>query len=270
MLIQLDHDGLEIRIQAHLYAGYGDTKWAEVFDFQEKWRKKHPGYPVGKDWNPRCDVYSITGSDVFGIKLAEISSKEHPIRERSKPLTLGMSYGLTEYGLAWRIKTDIETAKRHIARLFQTVPGMREYYRETREELISTEEIETMFGLIRRLPFKEHQGPNRKWAFRRAFRQAVNVKIQGPGSDLTLSGIADFEEKYTGLDILRKRNFGCLLVAEVHDAGAYDMKTTTLLKDLKWHMEHPGILQDYGIQLRVPLFVDEKRGNDWSFAKEGK
>ena len=267
MIINLDHDQLEPRIQAHIYSGLGDDTWSEVYHFQEEWRKKHPEYPEGKDWNPRADIYSVVGHKVYRVKLASIDSKKHPIRDKSKPVVLGMSYGLTEYGLAWRIGTGIEEAKEIITTTFNECPGMKKYYIETREELLATESIQTMFGLNRRLPFKHHKGENRKWQFKRAFRQAVNVKIQGPASDMTISGITDFEEKYLGLDmirVIRGPGEAVFLVAEVHDSGVYDMMTTDLLPSLKWHMMNPSILEDYGITLRVPLFVDEKRGETWS------
>ena len=268
MLIQLDHDQLEIRTQAHIYSELGDDKWREIFLFQEEWRKKHPKYPEGKDWNPRCDVYAVTGSDVFGVRLQEITSKEHPVRDKSKPVTLGMSYGLTEYGLSWRINSTVEEAKEIISKTFIAVPGMKKYYALTREDLICDEEIVTMFGAVRHLPFKHQTGKARKWAFKRALRQAVNVKIQGPSSDITVSGITDFEEKYFGLDILRRKGFNFILNAEVHDSGGYDATRVArdqFLPRLKYHMEHPGILKDYGIIFQVPLFVDIKEGANWSF-----
>lgn len=259
MIVGLDHSQLEPRIQAHLYSELGDDSWAEVYWYEEKIREKY-----GPDhYDPKADIYAVVGSRVYRVKLASINRKEHPVRDKSKPIVLGMSYGLTEFGLAKRIGSDVDYAKEVIAKTFRECPGMGKYYKLTREELIETECIETMFGLKRHLPWKHRTGRDRKWAFKRAFRQAVNVKIQGPGSDLTLSGIVDFEEKYAGLEIIRTRNFGCILVAEVHDNAIMDMKTAGHLKALKWHMENPSLLDEYEIKFRVPLAVDEKRANHW-------
>ena len=266
MIINLDHDQLEPRIQAHIYSGLGDDTWAEVYHFQEEWREKHPLYPEGKDWNPRADIYSVVGHKVFKVPIKSIDSKEHPIRDKSKPVVLGMSYGLTEFGLSWRIGVSLEEAEEIINRTFSECPGMKQYYIQTREELIEHEAVSTMFGLDRHLPFKHHKGKNRDWQFKRAFRQAVNVKIQGPASDITISGITDFEVKYFGLDMIRVIKLDCdavFLVAEVHDSGVYDMLVTDFLPALKWHMRNPSILVDYKIALKVPLFVDEKRGATW-------
>lgn len=250
-----------------MYAELGDTTWKEVFEFQEHWKKKHPNYPEGKDYNPRADIYAVIGSGVFGVKLREIDSKKHPVRKRSKPTVLGMSYGLTEYGLSWRIETSIEEAKSIIDKVFDNCPGMRKYYELTREEIASEERVVTMFGLVMPLPWKHIRGNARKWAFKKAFRRGVNGKIQGPGSDITISGIVDFEEEHYGLDIIRvypTNKHGVILCAEVHDSGVYDFKTEHLLDSLKWHMENPTILNDYGIELQVPLVVEEGRGERWS------
>jgi len=266
MIINLDHDQLEPRIQAHMYSKLGDTTWQEVFEFQAEWKKKHPGYP-DVDYNPRADIYAVVGSGVFGVKLSEITSKKHPVRESSKPTVLGMSYGLTEYGLSWRIGTSVSEAKSIIDRVFENCPGMRAYYDLTREEIGSEERVVTMFGLVMPLPWKHIRGNARKWAFKKMFRRGVNGKIQGPGSDITVSGIVDFEEEHYGLDIIRvypTNKHGVILTAEVHDSGVYDFRTEHLLGSLKWHMENPKILSDYGIELCVPLVVDEKRGERWS------
>jgi len=259
MIIGLDHSQLEPRIQAHIYAGLGDDSWAEVYWYEEKIREKYgPDY-----YDPKADIYAVVGSRVYRVKIASISSKDHPIRDKSKPIVLGMSYGLTKFGLAKRIGSDLDYAEGVIEKTFKECPGMKKYYKLTGEQLIEEECAVTMFGLKRHLPWKHHTGYDRTWAFRRAKRQAVNVKIQGPGSDMTLSGIVDFEEKHTGLDIIRTRNFGCMLVAEVHDNGTMDMLDDRKLAALKWHMENPSILKDYGIKFRVPLAVDEKRGDHW-------
>lgn len=266
MIYNLDHDQLEPRIQAHIYAGLGDTTWKEVFEFQTEWKQKHPGYP-DVDYNPRADIYAVVGSGVFGVKLAQIDSKEHAVRQRSKPAVLGMSYGLTEYGLSWRIGTSVEEAKTIINKVFENCPGMKAYYALTRDEIAENEKVTTMFGLEIKLPWKHRRGQDRKWAFKRVFRRGVNAKIQGPGSDITLSGITDFEEATFGLDTLRvfpSQAYACMIVAEVHDSAVYDAPTNKLIADLQNHMENPSILYDYNIELEVPLVVDVSYGKTWS------
>jgi len=266
MIYNLDHDQLEPRIQAHIYAGLGDTTWKEVFEFQTEWKEKHPGYP-DVDYNPRADIYAVVGSGVFSVKMRDITSKEHPTRKKSKPAVLGMSYGLTEYGLSWRIGTSVEEAKAIIDKVFDNCPGMKAYYELTRAEIAENEKVVTMFGLELKLPWKHRRGQDRKWAFKRVFRRGVNAKIQGPGSDITLSGITDFEEETFGLDSLRvypTKDYACMLVAEVHDSAVYDAPTDRLIHNLQDHMENPSILLDYNIKLEVPLVVDINRGKTWS------
>lgn len=256
MIVSLDHDQLEPRVQAHIYAGYGDESWAEVYDFQEKWRKKHPD-----EYNPRADIYAVVGCKAFKVKLKSITSKEHPIRDNSKPLVLGMSYGLTEFGLAWRLGKSQDYAKAVIKQLFRECPGMARLYQEVREEVIKTERSVDMFGVVRHLPFDRRD----KWSFKRAFRQAVNMKIQHPASAITTSGIVYFEEKYgAGLDIIRPPDkYGVMLVADVHDADVSDVREKKLIPKIIECMENPPILREYGIKLRVRLRVDEKRGDAW-------
>lgn len=256
MIVSLDHDQLEPRIQAHIYSNYGDDSWAETYWFQEKWHKKHPD-----EYNPRADIYAVVGCKAFKVKLKSITSKEHPIRDNSKPLVLGMSYGLTEFGLSWRLGCSTDRAKEIIRQLFRECPGMGRLYQDVREEVIKHERSIDMFGVVRHLPFDRRD----KWSFKRAFRQAVNMKIQHPASAITLSGIVDFEEKYgDGFDIIRvPTKYSVILVAEVHDADVSDVRNPRLVPKLVHCMEHPSILQDYGIKLKVRLRVDEKRGDAW-------
>lgn len=252
-IISLDHDQLEPRVQAHIYSKLGDDSWAETYWFKEEWERKHPGV-----YNPRADIYAVVGSVAYRVKLDSITSKKHPVRKRSKPLTLGMSYGLTPYGLAWRIGCSEEEAAGIIRTLFRGCPGMPKYFSLTREEVIKYERCETMFGKILHLPFDKRD----RWSFESAFRRGINVKIQGPASDITLSGMVDFEEKYHGLAMLVPGRDE-VLVAEVHDNLTYDMFRCRLLPKLKWHMTHPSLLETYKIKFRVPLQVDEKKGSAW-------
>lgn len=253
VIVGLDHNQLEPRVQAHIYSLLGDESWANVYHFGLEWERGHLGV-----YNPKADIYAVIGSMAFRYPLKDITHKKHPIRKKSKPIVLGMSYGLTKYGLAYRLNCTEDEADAVIKQLFRSCPGMASYFRLTRDEVIENEEVVSMFGKVRHLPF------DRKdiWSYRRAFRQAVNHKIQVPASDLTLSGIVDYEEKYRGLCMLPRKH-GVVLAAEVHDNGTYDGRTAAFVPTLKWHMEHPSILKDYGLKFRVPLQADVTIGKTW-------
>lgn len=252
-IIGLDHDQLEPRVQAHIYSTLGDESWAEVYHFGSTWRKTHPN-----EYNPKSDIYAVVGSMAFKYPLRDITHKKHKIRKSAKPVVLGMSYGLTKFGLAARLNCSEDEAERVIQQLFRSCPGMKRYFEITREELLSGEEVVSMFGKIRHLPFDRKD----VWSYRRVLRQGVNHKIQEPASDITMSGIVDYEENYRGLLMLPDK-YGTILAAEVHDNGTYDSRTDHFVKDLKWHMEHPSILKTYRIEFRVPLLVDVTIGKTW-------
>lgn len=224
-----------------------------MYWFAQDWERRHPG-----EYNPRGDIYAVVGSKAYRYPLKDITFKKHPIRKKSKPVVLGMSYGLTKYGLAYRINSTEDEAEQVIRQLFRECPGMARYFQLTREEVIRNAAVESMFGKMRHLPFDRRD----VWSFRRALRQGVNHKIQEPASDITMSGIADYEEKYRGLDMLPTK-YGVILAAEVHDNGTYDSRDLKFLPKLKWHMEHPGILKDYDIKFRVPLQADVTQGPTW-------
>lgn len=250
LVMQFDHDQLEPRVMAHMA---NETRLIQAFI-------------------DRVDVYSLVGSDVFGVPWSEFEAlaakygtdsdeyKDFPARKNAKPVLLGMNYGLTKYGLSARLNCGVEEADDIIRRYLKQYSGIKTYMDERRAELVAHKRSTSMFGNVRHLDYKA----NDKWAFRRALRQAVNFPIQNSASDITLSGMIGIEgELYlTGTPI-------SLMVAEVHDALVYDVpgqEADHIEERVIWHMTHPTLLDTYGITLRTPLRVSSKRGSNWKNA----
>ncbi len=166
------------------------------------------------------------------------------LRSKAKVFVFGTNYGLTVEGTMERIGCDEPEAKELIERYMTVVPGLRRYKDYIRRAIIEQGYVEDIFGRRRHTP----QVPilralNENGEFEAVFREALNMPIQGGGSDLhSFASVATDYSK-----ALQKR--GCFAILSVHDSltfeadapdNDYVLQTAWLIRDLwakiAWNM----------------------------------
>lgn len=104
-----------------------------------------------------------------------LTKKDKEKRGHGKSINLGLTYGLTAYGLASRTGLDVEHAEQMIHKYFQRFSGVHSYIQTQRQKAFRDGYVTTALG--RRSYINPY---DRKWE-----NNAINSPIQGGAADFT-------------------------------------------------------------------------------------
>jgi len=227
VLLSMDYSQIELRVLAHVS---GDEELRRAFAEGQ-------------------DIHSATASNVFGVKLDEVTADQ---RRRAKVFNFGVLYGLTAFGLSQREGIDFDEANTFIDAYFNAYPRVQEWRDETVAEARALGYAETLSGRRRPIPDLNASDHNRRQA---AERIAINMPIQGTASD-----IIKIATNAIDIELLERRNQGKLarMVLQVHDELIFELPRAELdeMREIA-HRLMPSI------ELAVPLDLDEKVGVCW-------
>src|SRR5439155_1314728 len=130
---------------------------------------------------------TATGYSTDAAVLEELRSA-HPVvdkmreqRDVAKMLNFGIVYGMSDFGLAWRMGMARDEAQRFIDEYFKRYAQVRRYVIETKAFCMEQGYVETLLG--RRRYIADMTSPNS--AIRGAAeRMAINMPIQGTAADV--------------------------------------------------------------------------------------
>ncbi len=225
VLLSADYSQIELRVLAHITEDPG-----LLAAFQE-----------GRD------IHTATSAEVFGVAPGAVTAE---MRRQAKMFNYGIAYGITDYGLAVRLKTSREEARAFMDAYFARYARVADYMREAVERCRRDGDVRTLLG--RRLPVPDilsRHRPTRE----RAERVAINAAIQGTAADII---------KLAMLKVAREllpRFPGVEMVLQIHDELLFEVP-----KDLVGEVapEIRRLMAD-AYPLRVPLPVDAGIGPNW-------
>ena len=154
-----------------------------------------------------------------------------------------VAYALNSYGQTFTLQEAKHIRDLFFAKYSRLLPWHRE-----QEELCEMQGgISNMFGRFRRLPLIYSAN---KWERASAARRAINTPVQGSGSDMLISAVTQINKELKGI---------AWIGATVHDSIIGECRIED--KDyvdatIRRIMLHPKVLDDFGVELRVPLDVD--------------
>jgi DNA polymerase-1 len=225
VLLSADYSQIELRVLAHI--------------------TEDPGLLAA--FQDGRDIHTATSAEVFGVAPDAVTAD---MRRQAKMFNYGIAYGITDYGLAVRLKTSREEARAFMDAYFARYPRVADYMREAVERCRREGDVRTLLG--RRLPVPDilsRHRPTRE----RAERVAINAAIQGTAADII---------KLAMLKIAREllpRFPGVEMVLQIHDELLFEVP-----KDLVGEAapEIRRLMAD-AYPLRVPLPVDAGIGPNW-------
>lgn len=154
-----------------------------------------------------------------------------------------VKYALDSYGQVFTLAEAKHIRDLYFAKYSRLLPWHKE-----QEDLCEMQGgVSNMFGRFRRLPLI--YSPN-KWERASAARRAINTPVQGSGSDLLISAVTQINKELKGI---------AWIGATVHDSiiGECRVEDKDYVDEtIRRIMKHPKVLDDFGVELRVPLDVD--------------
>jgi len=225
LLFGADYSQQELRILAHVSGDAG----------------------LRADFAAHSDIHLAAAARVLGLAPGEVGPKERSV---AKMINYGIAYGLSDYGLAERLKIPRDEAQRFINDYFAAYEGIRRYTVEMKILARDQGFVTTLLGRRRYLP----ELTARNGALRSAGeRMAINMPIQGTAADGMKIAMVRVDAA------LRDRGLRSRMLLQVHDELVFETdadELPTLAGLVKEVMEG-------ALPLDVPLEVDLKVGSNW-------
>ncbi|MDQ6857869.1 MAG: DNA polymerase I [Chloroflexota bacterium] len=223
-LLAADYSQIELRVLAHVS---GDPALVDAF-------------------RTGADVHTRTAAAGFGVAESEVTREQRSV---AKMLNFGIVYGMSDFGLAWRMGMARDEAARFIDEYFKRYALVRRYVMETKSFALEQGYVETLLGRRRYIPdMASSNGAVRN----AAERMAINMPVQGTAADIMKIAMVKVHDRLRGAAWAQA-------VLQVHDELVFEVDCARIdeLADLV-QTEMAG-----AYALDVPLVVDIRTGDNW-------
>nr|DAN77821.1 MAG TPA: DNA polymerase [Caudoviricetes sp.] len=206
------------------------------------------------------DLHSKTTELLFGDTSGLSHDEQKRKRTQSKSANFGFLYGMVaktfiQYALGFGLTLTQEESEKIRADFFKAYPRLLVWHEECKEFARQHGYIESPIGRKRWFDNINSRDFRKRSADE---RQAINSPVQGFGSDLCTSALADIvfskELDHTRFNVL----------GSVHDAILFEIRddyVEELVPKLKYMMEHPSIIE--GMEVPIPLVADVEVSQSW-------
>jgi DNA polymerase-1 len=225
LLLGADYSQQELRILAHVSGDAG----------------------LRADFDAHSDIHLAAAARVLGLAPEDVGPKERSV---AKMINYGIAYGLSDFGLADRLKIPREEAQKFIADYFAAYEGIRRYTVEMKILARDQGFVTTLLGRRRYLP----ELSARNGALRSAGeRMAINMPIQGTAADGMKIAMVRVDKA------LREGDLRSRMLLQVHDELVFETDEAELPVLAGLVKE----IMESALPLDVPLEVDLKVGSNW-------
>ncbi len=225
LLVAADYSQIELRVLAHVS---GDPELTKAF-------------------REGADVHRRTAAAGFGVPEEAVTREQ---RDVAKMLNFGIVYGMSDFGLAWRMKMPREEAQRFIEEYFRRYAQVRRYVVETKAFCAEQGYVETLMGRRRYIADMTSRNSAVRGA---AERMAVNMPIQGTAADIMKIAMRRVYDRLAASG-LRAR-----VLLQVHDELVAEVPPAEVDEVARVLSEEMG----GAYALDVPLVVDVRSGKNW-------
>jgi len=228
-LIGFDYSQIELRLAAHMSK---DSRMITAFKDGE-------------------DIHSATAAGINGVSLDKVTKE---MRREAKAVNFGILYGQGPHGLSQGAGISYSEASQFIKKYFETYPGIKKmidgFIKQAHEKGYAI----TMFGRRRPLPDMESSIPFVK---KSAERMAINTPVQGSAADLIKMAMIKISE------MINDDSENIKMLLQVHDELIFEVKEDKI----DYYAPKIRELMQSGVELKVPITVDEHSGDNWGELK---
>lgn len=202
------------------------------------------------------DIY-CSGGDIHTTTAKLMTGGREPTKEergKAKAVNFGFLYGMmakkfvdyayNSYGVIFTLAEAQEFRDKFFAKYSRLLP----WHKEQEMMCEAMGGVYNKFGRFRKLPLIYSAN---KWERASAARRAINTPVQGTGSDLLLCAASQIHRELKGE--------GLKIVGTVHDSilGEFNEEDREwIVPEIKRIMLHPKALDNFGVELKVPLDCD--------------
>ena len=224
VLLAADYSQIELRVLAHVS---GDPALLEAF-------------------RAGADVHTRTAAAGFGVAESEVTKEQRSV---AKMLNFGIVYGMSDFGLAWRMGMAREDAAQFIDEYFKRYALVRRYVMETKSFALEQGYVETLLGRRRYIPDMASSNGAVRGA---AERMAINMPIQGTAADIMKIAMVKVHGRLRGAGWARA-------VLQVHDELVFEVDRARVEELAQLARDE----MSGAYALDVPLTVDIRVGENW-------
>jgi DNA polymerase-1 len=225
LLLGADYSQQELRILAHVSGDAG----------------------LKADFAAHSDIHLAAAARVLGLAPEDVGPKERSV---AKMINYGIAYGLSDFGLAERLKIPREEAQKFIADYFAAYEGIRRYTVEMKILARDQGFVTTLLGRRRYLPELSARNQSLRMA---GERMAINMPIQGTAADGMKIAMVRLDAA------MRERGLRSQMLLQVHDELVFE----TDEEELPVLAALADQIMESALPLDVPLEVDLKAGQNW-------
>jgi len=196
------------------------------------------------------DIHGRTASLLFDKPQQEVTTEE---RRQAKTINFGLLYGMGPQKLGRELGLSLNEAKDFIARYFERMQVLKDYYQSIVESAREHGYVTTLAGRRRLLPDIRSRNSQLE---SQAKRQAVNTVIQGSAADIIKMAMLAVA-KDAGL-----RDLGARLILQVHDELVLEVPSSSGQEAGQRLVS----LMTGVIELDVPIVADLGVAPDWGGA----
>jgi DNA polymerase I len=209
-----------------------------------------------KAYNNGIDIHILTASEVFKIKISEVSDEQRSI---AKSINFGLIYGKTPIGLAGSLteitkkEHSVEQAKQIMNDYFDRFKGVKSLLNGLVKKADKYGYSTTHFGRVRSIP---ELSSSKLIEREKGKRLAMNSPIQGTAADIIKMAMIACDKA------ISKSKLKSRMVLQVHDELLFEVPEDEVIimeKLIKYQMENV-------VKLSIPLEVEIKKGLNWSMA----
>jgi DNA polymerase-1 len=232
VFVSADYSQFELRLAAALS---GDTAMIEAFNNDQ-------------------DIHVLTAAAVMNIEPEKVTKE---MRYAAKAVNFGIMYGQGPHGLAEQTGMSFGEARDFIAKYFMIRPKLKTYIETLREQALKKGYVETLLG--RRRPTPDVKSSN--FMVREgAYRQAINMPIQGSAADLTKLAMVKLQQRF---DQYLASGFKAQVqqLLQIHDSimvECTEEDATKVGKLMKEVME--GVYPELGVKIKADVSIGKTWG----------